>query len=117
MPLDNKEKPMIFKNFNDMNRTELVPGFQVRFIHSERATIAYWDVLAGAMLPEHAHPHEQIVNLLEGEFQLTVEGEAHILKSGEVAVIPPDKFHSGRALTDCNIIDVFCPVREDYLEI
>lgn len=109
-----KEDEMVFKNLSDMNRTELVPGFHVKFIHSERMTFAYWDVLAGAVLPEHTHPHEQVVNMVEGEFQLTVDGEAKILKKGDVAMIPPNAPHSAKALTDCKIIDVFAPVREDY---
>jgi quercetin dioxygenase-like cupin family protein len=50
----------------------------------------------------------------EGEFELTVDGETEVLRPGVVAVIPSDAEHSGRALTDCRVIDIFHPVREDY---
>ena len=73
-------------------------------------TSAPW---AGAVMPEHAHPHEQMFTLLEGEFELTISGEARIQKPGAVAVIAPNAPHSGRAITACRIIDVFSPVRED----
>ncbi len=93
---------------------EVFPGFRGRFIHTERMTLVFWSVSKGTPLPEHAHPHEQVANMLEGEFELTINGHALHLKPGMVATIPPNAIHSGRALTDCKILDVFAPVREDY---
>ena len=101
-------------NWNDIEERELVPGFRVRFVHSEQMTFADWAIEAGASLPEHAHPHEQVANILEGRFELTVGGETWILEPGTIGVVPPNVPHSDRALTDCRILDVFCPVREDY---
>ena len=93
---------------------EPMPGFRGRFVHTERTTIVYWDVAAGAILPEHAHPHEQVSSLLDGVFDMTVDGVTHRMTAGTVSVIEPHTAHSGRAITDCRFIDVFCPVREDY---
>lgn len=93
---------------------EMVPGYRARFVHSERMTEAYWEIDAGAPLKGHRHPQEQIVNMLEGQFELTVDGVAHLLGPGTVFVIPPNVPHSGRAITDCRILDVWAPVREDY---
>ena len=58
--------------------------------------------------------HEQVVHLYEGEFELTVDGQTSRLSSGTVFAIPANIRHSGRAITDCRVMDVFCPVREDY---
>ncbi|MCJ7525733.1 MAG: cupin domain-containing protein, partial [Candidatus Aminicenantes bacterium] len=69
---------------------------------------------AGAALPSHAHAHEQVANVSEGEFELTIDGVATILKPGQVALIPGGVSHCGRAVSACKIIDVFYPVREDY---
>jgi quercetin dioxygenase-like cupin family protein len=77
-------------------------------------TVSYCTIKAGATLPEHAHPHEQITNMLDGEFEMVIDGEPRTLKANTVTVIPSNATHSGRALTDCKIIDVFYPVREDY---
>lgn len=98
----------------DLPAREIMPKFHGRMIHSERMTFAYWHIEAGAELPEHAHPHEQVVNMLAGEFQLIIDGETIDLHPEEVFVIPGNVPHAGRALTDCRILDVFCPVREDY---
>jgi quercetin dioxygenase-like cupin family protein len=77
-------------------------------------TIAYWSIKADSAMPEHAHPHEQIVNLIEGEFELTLGDESKIMRPGDIAAIPPDLPHSGKSISDCLIIDVFHPVREDF---
>lgn len=105
---------MPFFSFVDITSREIVPGFLGRFVHSDHLTVSYWEVTAGAALPEHAHPHEQVTCVLEGRFEMTVGGETRIVEAGTVAVIPGDVSHSGKALTACRIMDVFYPVREDY---
>lgn len=93
---------------------EIMPGFSGKLLHTDRMTLAYWEITTGAELPLHDHPHEQVVNMLSGEFELTLAGKTHHLREGEVLVIPSGVPHSGKALTDCRILDVFQPVREDY---
>ncbi|MFQ6078095.1 MAG: cupin domain-containing protein [Thermodesulfobacteriota bacterium] len=105
---------MRFLNLHELEEKQFVPGFKGHFVHSENMTFAYWDIEAGAVLPEHSHPHEQVASMIAGEFELTVNGETRLLRPGSVAIIPSDAVHSGRALTTCRIIDVFYPVREDY---
>jgi len=101
-------------NINEVSSKEVIPGFHGIFVHTDNITTAYWDIVAGATLPEHNHVNEQIVNLVEGEFEMQLEGEEHKLYSGAVVVIPSNARHSGKAITHCKIIDVFYPVREDY---
>jgi quercetin dioxygenase-like cupin family protein len=105
---------MILKNLIDIQEKEIVPGFRAKFIHSNNMTIAYWNIKANALMPEHSHPHEQVVNMIDGEFELIVEDKAQTLKPGMVVIIPSSVKHYGKAITDCSIIDVFYPVREDY---
>ena len=94
---------------------EIMEGYHGRFVHSERTTHVYWEIDPGNPLPEHDHPHEQIVNMLMGTFELIVNGTSHMLEAGDVFVVPPDVPHTGVAHTPCRILDVFAPVREDYL--
>lgn len=105
---------MAIVDLKDIAEKEIVPGFHARFVHSQNMTFAYWRIEAGAALPNHSHAHEQVANVSEGEFELTIDGVATILKPGQVAVIPGGVAHCGRAVTACKIIDVFYPVREDY---
>ena len=103
----------VFKH-DDLEAEDMIPGFKVRFVHGESMTLAYWDVNKGAELPEHSHAHEQICNVISGQFELVIQGQSTVLKAGDVGVIPSYAVHSGKALTDCKIIDAFHPVREDY---
>lgn len=103
-----------FISMSDLPSKEMVPGFDGQFIHTEKLTVSYWNIKNGSILPEHAHPQEQITHVLAGELELTINGETQVVKPGIVAVIPGNVRHSGRALTDCIALDVFQPVREDY---
>ncbi|MGE0084205.1 MAG: cupin domain-containing protein [Desulfococcaceae bacterium] len=105
---------MGFVDMNALKVREMLPGLRARFVHTGNMTFSYWNIDAGAVLPEHSHPHEQVANMLEGEFELTVNGESKRMLPGDVCVIPPNARHSGRAFTDCRVLDVFHPVREDY---
>ncbi len=101
-------------DWSNITPREVIPGFVGRFLHSDTMTFALWEISAGAILPDHAHPHEQVVHLYEGEFEMTVDGKTSVAKSGSVLAIPGHARHSGRAITDCRVMDVFYPVREDY---
>lgn len=93
---------------------EISKGFNARLIHTDNLTLAYVDIDDGAALAEHSHVHEQVVNVLEGRFELTVAGQPHVLEAGDVFALASNVPHSGRALTKCRILDVFNPVREDF---
>jgi quercetin dioxygenase-like cupin family protein len=105
---------MAFIYLPDLPEKELIPGYHVRFVHTDHMTLAYWTIEAGAALPAHSHPHEQVTSLLAGDFELTVDGEMRRLKPGSVAVIPGNTPHSAVAITACQVLDAFYPVREEY---
>ena len=93
---------------------EFIPAFSGRAIHPDSVTVMQWEIESGAELPEHSHKHEQVSTLIAGEFMMTIDDQSHLMTNGEVAVIPSGAVHSGRALTQCQFLDVFHPVREDY---
>jgi len=102
---------------SDLPVHQMMPGGEVRFVHADSMTLAYWTFEEGAVLKEHSHPHEQVVNLLEGELEFTLGGEIHILVPGSTVVCPPGVSHSGKALKPTRVLDAFCPVREDFLAL
>jgi len=105
---------MPFISLDELAKVEPISGYVATMVHSEQMTVASWQIGAGLAFPEHSHPHEQIMMVLKGEFELTVADETQVMSPGVVAIIPSEDRHSGRALTDCKVIDVFHPVREDY---
>ncbi|MFX0090168.1 MAG: cupin domain-containing protein [Candidatus Hodarchaeota archaeon] len=105
---------MSYINLSQVEEKEIVPGFKGKFVHSKNMTFAYWTIKAGSTLPDHKHPHEQVANLITGTFELTIDGTPQTIEPGTTVIIPSHARHSGRAITDCYIIDVFYPIREDY---
>ena len=57
---------------DQIEEKELYPGFIARIIHTDRQSISYVRCLQGAKLPPHKHSEEQVLNLLEGEMDVTV---------------------------------------------
>ena len=105
---------MPFVEVSSLKQKEVIQGYRGRTIHTGTMTFMYWTVDEGAVMPEHSHVHEQVANVLKGQFELTVGGETQLLEPGKVAVIPPNIKHGGRAITACELLDVFLPEREDY---
>ena len=93
---------------------EIFPGLRARLVHSARTSQSWVEIDPGVSFPEHRHPHEQTVNVLDGTLELVVAGQTFVLEAGQSYVIPPDVPHAGRARTACRVLDVFAPVRDDY---
>ena len=101
-------------NLKNIISKEIFPGLKGKIIHGDKISWAFWDVEKGTIVPEHKHFNEQIMNVVKGKFEFTLDGKTLIYGPGSVVVIPPNIFHSGKALTKCKIMDVFSPVREEY---
>ena len=104
----------IFRYFSDINTKEIAPGFFSKLIHTDTNTINFIEVKAGCSVPLHQHIHEQCSFAIEGKFEMTVNGDPQVLEPGFFAIIPSNAVHGGIAITDCKLIDIFSPVREDY---
>ncbi|MCP4581824.1 MAG: cupin domain-containing protein [candidate division Zixibacteria bacterium] len=99
---------------DELPELQIAEGVSMRVVTAGTVTVAHVSLTAGAPVPEHSHHHEQVVNVIEGELELTVEGKPFSLTPGKVMILPPNVPHSGRAVTDCRVVDVFHPVREDF---
>ncbi len=104
----------MIQNVSNIPEKELFEGLRARFIHTENVTIGHVTIDKGAVLPEHAHIHEQITHIVAGELEMTVNNQTNVLSAGMSVTIPSNVIHSAKALTNCQVIDTFCPVREDY---
>jgi len=99
---------MYFHHLSNIKAKEQFPGYSGKFIHTGTSTIAFWEITANAPIPEHSHIHEQIMHV--------VEGVTEQLTAGAVVTIPSNVKHGGKAISNCKVIDVFMPEREDYKE-
>ncbi len=92
----------------------LAPGLTGYYAHGRSMTLGLVEIKKGSNLPVHHHVHEQITFILEGQLDMVIGGKPFSLTAGMYYVIPSDVPHGAVAVTDCKVIDVFNPVREDY---
>ncbi|MCP9749078.1 cupin domain-containing protein [Lacihabitans sp. CS3-21] len=70
---------------------------------------------AGGIGAMHSHPHTQASYVASGKFDITIDGKTKTLKGGDVYFVPSDLEHGAVCLEDGELIDVFHPLREDFL--
>ena len=87
-----------------------------KIIAGEREMLAQIYLKRGALVPMHAHESEQMTYILQGALKCLVGGEELLVREGEVLHIPSGTPHQAEALEDTFELDVFSPVREDWVE-
>lgn len=102
------------RNLSTIPVQEIMPGYRGKLVHSKQMSIVFWDVDKGAAVPEHSHMNEQIMHIIEGSFEFTLDGDTQIYEPGDVVVIPSHTPHGGKALTSCKLMDAFSPARDEY---
>jgi quercetin dioxygenase-like cupin family protein len=84
-------------------------------VWGERMLFVEFTVPKGAGVPRHDHPHEQVGYIVSGRMELTIGDDVRELGPGDAYLMPSNVPHHTRALEDTVVVDVFSPVREDYL--
>ena len=92
--------------------TELISR---KLVAGERQMLAQVYLKRGALVPLHTHESEQMTYVLDGMLRVRVAGEDFIVCEGQVVRIPPGVPHQTEALADTFELDLFSPVREDWL--
>lgn len=106
-----------FIHFDNVESFTLAAGVEGRPLFGRGAMVNLIEFEAGATVPLHSHPHEQLGVVLRGMQALVVDGVARELGPMEGYALPSNVEHSAYCGPDgATVIDVFCPVREDYRE-
>ncbi len=98
-----------------IEKEQVNPTFARQVIHGETMTVARVYLKKGGLVPEHSHHNEQISMMEQGTLRFVLEGQELILKAGQVLRIPPNVPHSAEALEDSIAVDLFSPIREDWI--
>jgi len=106
---------MIYKN-KETDYHELAEGMKIKtLVHGDKSLMTKFSVKGGQVHPSHSHPYEQTGYLLEGKVKFTIGDEIQVVEAGDAWSIPADVEHQGEVIEDAIGIEVFSPVREDYL--
>lgn len=103
-------------NWSHVVDEQLNPLVSRRVIHGETMTVARFLLRKGAVVPSHHHPNEQISMIERGKLKFVIAGQERIVEAGEAITIPPHAPHSAEALEDSVAVDVFSPVRQDWIK-
>jgi quercetin dioxygenase-like cupin family protein len=86
-----------------------------KIVAGDREMLAQIYLKRGALVPMHTHESEQMTYILQGSLRFLVGGEEIIVREGEVLHIPSGTPHQAEALEDTFELDVFSPIRRDWL--
>lgn len=92
--------------------TELISR---KLIPGDRLMLAHVYLKRGALVPMHHHESEQMTYVLQGTLHFQVGGEEVTVREGEVLRVPAGVEHQAEALDDTLELDVFSPVRSEWL--
>ena len=94
----------------------IVPGVQRKTLAVGVNTLmAKFVLAAGSELPMHKHSNEQIGFLVSGRLILTIGEESCELSAGDSWAVPSDVEHGAKVLETAEALEIFYPVRQDYL--
>ena len=106
----------MYQKHSEIGYTLAIPGIsQKTLVYGERTLMTEFLMEKGSRLPMHSHPHEQTGYLVNGRIRLTIGPEEYDVMPGDSWCIPSGVEHGAEILEDSVGIEVFSPVREDYL--
>jgi quercetin dioxygenase-like cupin family protein len=112
-----KEEALFYES-NPNGYKVTLPGIELKtLVFGEKTLLSEFRLQAGNRLPSHAHVHEQTGYLVSGRIRLTIGEKTHEVAPGDSWCIAANVAHSAEILEDAVAIEVFSPVREDYLPV
>lgn len=106
----------MFKKYTDHGYSTPVQGIHMKtLVHGSNTLMSEFHLDKGSLLPAHSHPHEQTGYLVSGKIRLFILDEANLVEPGDAWCIPGGIEHRAEILEDSVAVEVFSPVREDYL--
>ena len=106
----------MFHKKDDGQSRQLLEGVEMTtLVHGDKTLMGRFKIAKGCAIPTHSHPHEQTGFMVEGRLRFNVDGDITDAEPGDSWCLPGNVEHSAEALEDSVVIEVFSPVREDYL--
>jgi quercetin dioxygenase-like cupin family protein len=108
--------PMSLYSWNKIPMEKLTDKLSRKLITGKKVMLAQVFLKKGCMVAAHSHESEQMTYILSGSMTLRLPDKEVTLNEGDVLHIPSGVEHSAVALDDTLDLDVFSPIREDWLK-
>lgn len=106
----------MFSKANNDGFHQALPGISLKTLaFGSKTLLSEFRMDKGSVLPKHSHPHEQTGYLIKGKIILSIGSESFEAAPGDSWCIPGGTEHGAATLEDSIAIEVFSPVRDDYL--
>ena len=106
---------MFYKHNNDRYQ-RLLDGIGIKtLVFGDKSLLSEFQLAKGSQLPRHSHSYEQTGYLLAGKMRLHIGSEVYEVEPGDSWCVPGQMEHQAEILEDSVAIEIFSPVREDYL--
>lgn len=106
----------MFAKYDEKNFLTPMEGIEIKtFVYGENSLLTRFHLKKGSVLPRHSHPQEQTGFMVSGKMKLFIDGEAFLAEPGDTWSIKGDIEHWAEIIEDSVAIEVFSPLREDYL--
>ena len=106
----------MFNKHSDDGFRPLLPGIQFKTpVWGDRTSLSVFHLAKGSVIPLHSHPHEQTGFMVSGHMRFTTGSESMDALPGDSWCIPGGMEHAVDIIEDSVVVEVFSPVREDYL--
>jgi quercetin dioxygenase-like cupin family protein len=106
----------MFKKADFGKHTEAIQGVHIKAtVYGKQTLLTEVRLDKGAVIPAHSHPHEQTGYMVSGQMEFLVDNEHFVAHPGDSWNIPGHTEHGATAIEASVVVEVFSPVREDYL--
>lgn len=113
------EKPQIQALVTDWSKVpveKVAEGIERQMVVGQNVMMCRFRFAPFVVTAEHSHPHEQITLVAQGKLKFFISGEERIVSAGDILHFPPHNWHGATMLDEeVILIDIFSPIREDFL--
>ena len=99
-----------------MPRERLTRLLERRFLYGERVMLSHVYLKKGCLVPKHRHENEQVSCVLTGALRFQFDDREVVVGAGGVMHIPGGIAHEVTVLEDTLVLDIFSPVRQDWID-
>jgi len=106
----------VHRRWADIPFEPITPAVSRKYVTGDRVTIAQFELKKDGIIPRHSHENEQLTMVMSGALRFTFADREVVVGPGDIIQMPAWLEHGVDVLEDSVVIDVFSPVRQDWLD-